>query len=246
MTTPERRVFDTPEALADAVADEFLTLVAAPTRTPLDVCLTGGTIADVIHRRIAERAGARDDLDWGSVRFWFGDERFVERDDPDRNSGQARAALLDRLPLRPDQVVEVPAPSEVDDLAGAAAAYSAALREQGSGAFALVMLGIGPDGHVASLFPGQPMLHDRGPAIGVPNSPKPPPERVSLSFEALNRADRVWFLASGDGKADAAARALASSGSVEETPARGVTGTPATRITWFLDAPAASGIPESA
>ena len=95
------------------------------------------------------------------------------------------------------------------------------------------MLGIGPDGHVASLFPGHPQLDvtDRI-AVPVTGSPKPPPERISLTFPALNRTHEVWFLVSGDGKADAVARALADEGSVHATPARGIT---VENATWFLD-----------
>ncbi len=112
------------------------------------------------------------------------------------------------------------------------------VRSEGSGAFDLVMLGMGPDGHVASLFPGHPQLDvtDRI-AVPVTDSPKPPPERISLTFPALNRTHEVWFLVSGDGKADAVARALAPEGSVHATPARGIT---VEETTWFLDTPAAS------
>ena len=91
------------------------------------------------------------------------------------------------------------------------------------------MLGIGPDGHVASLFPGHPALDvDDRVAVGVPDSPKPPPERITLTFGALNRTRAVWFVASrrGQGRAPSP-RALAADGSVQETPARGVVGLPA-------------------
>ena len=111
------------------------------------------------------------------------------------------------------------------DVDEAAAAYADELREHGSGAFEVVMLGIGPDGHVASLFPGFPQLDvDDRIAVAVTDSPKPPPERVTLTFAALNRARAVWFLVSGEEKADAVARALAEAPTVHETPAAGVTG----------------------
>ena len=105
------------------------------------------------------------------------------------------------------------------------------------------MLGLGPDGHVASLFPGHPALGvDDRVAVAVPDSPKPPPERISLTFGALNHSRAVLFVVSGEEKADAAARALAPDGTVEETPARGVTGLPGTDPTWHLDRPAASAL----
>ena len=99
------------------------------------------------------------------------------------------------------------------------------------------MLGIGPDGHIASLFPGFAQLDDAGTAVGVTGSPKPPPERISLTFAALNRARSVWFLVSGDGKADAVARALGGADR-HDIPAAGVSGHDET--IWFLDRAAAS------
>ncbi len=128
-----------------------------------------------------------------------------------------------------------------ESLDAAAASYAAEVREHGTGAFDVVMLGVGPDGHVASLFPGFPQLDvDDAIAVGVTGSPKPPPERISLTFGALNRAKQVWFVVSGDGKADAVARALAADGDVHDTPARGVHGLDQT--IWFLDEDAASGL----
>ena len=102
-----------------------------------------------------------------------------------------------------------------------------------------MMLGVGPDGHVASLFPGFPQLdvEDRI-AVGVSDSPKPPPERISLTFSALNRSKSVWFLVSGDEKAAAVAQALAEGTDLHDCPAAGVTGSEET--IWFLDRAAAS------
>jgi 6-phosphogluconolactonase len=105
--------------------------------------------------------------------------------------------------------------------------------------FDVVMLGVGPDGHVASLFPGFPQLDvDDAIALGVTGSPKPPPQRITLTFPALNRTRQVWFVVSGEGKADAVAKALAPDGDVHDTPARGVHGSE--RTVWFLDEDAAS------
>ena len=102
------------------------------------------------------------------------------------------------------------------------------------------MLGLGPDGHVASLFPGHPALDvtDRW-AVAVTESPKPPPERVSLTFPALGRSRAVWFVVSGEDKADAVARALAPDGDLHDTPARGAGGD-AGEVVWFLDSAAAT------
>ena len=124
-------------------------------------------------------------------------------------------------------------------VAAAAAAFSAGVRSHGRGGFDLVMLGIGPDGHVASLFPGSPQLDvDDTVAVAVTDSPKPPPERISLTYGALNRSGEVWFVVSGESKADAVAKALAEGTDLHDIPAVGVTGQD--RTVWFLDEGAAS------
>lgn len=225
-----------PDTVAEAVAVRFLDRIAAAQargEVP-SVALTGGTVARLVHRRIAALA-ADYPVDWSFVRFWFGDERFVEIDSPERNALQAREDLLDAVGAT--QVFEVAAAGTVPDVAQAAAQYSALLRAEGGGAFDLVMLGMGPDGHVASLFPGYPQLDDRDHvAVAVADSPKPPPDRVSLTFGALNRSRATWFLVTGAEKADAVQRAWAFEGTVAATPARGIGG-PA--VTWFVDEAAA-------
>lgn len=244
MTTPEIRRFSEADALAEAVAEAFVARLSSRSELA-EVSLTGGTIARTIHRSIAARAG---EVSWADVRFWFGDERFVESDSSDRNAGQAREDLLDALiaehGLPTDRVMEVPASDQVADVRAAATAYADLLRHEGTGGFDLVMLGMGPDGHVASLFPGHPAAQVTDEiAVPVTDSPKPPPERVSLTFEALTRqTDAVWLLVSGEEKAEAVARALAEEGSVVETPARGIAAhaDPATEIVWWLDEAAAS------
>ena len=237
--TVAREVFDDAATLASAVAARFVSLLAsvqASGRVPA-VALTGGTIADAIYREVA--ALDTSSVDWMQVDFYWGDERYVPADSSDRNDRQVGLDLLDVVAVDPARVHMMPAADEVHaTLDEAAAAYGQLVRSTGSGTFDLVLLGMGPDGHVASLFPGYPQL-DVVDEIAVPvtDSPKPPPERISLTFPALNRTEEVWFLVSGEGKADAVARALAPTGSVEETPARGIT---VENTTWFLDTPAAS------
>lgn len=228
-----------PDTLALAVAEAFVARLAeiqADGRVP-EVVLTGGTIAEHIHRLVPMVPAPG--VDWSRVRFWWGDERYVPADSSDRNDLPAGRDFLDRVGVDAMRVHHMPASDEahagVDE---AAAAYARLVREHGDVDFDLVMLGLGPDGHVASLFPGHPELEvDDEVAVGVSDSPKPPPERVTLTFAALNRTREVWFLVSGEGKADAVRRALAPEGTVTETPARGVTGG---RHTWWLDDPAAS------
>ena len=234
---PRVEVHDSSSALATAVAGELLTRLAdiqASGRVP-QISLTGGTIAVDIHEELA-RLSPGSEVDWSKVVVWFGDERFVAPDSPDRNVGQAREAFLDAVGAT--QVHPMPSTADAADVQAGAAAYAATLREHGSGEFDVMMLGVGPDGHIASLFPGFPQLDATDDiAVGVTGSPKPPPERISLTLAALNRSRSVWFLVSGSGKAPAVAAALGGA-DLHEIPAAGVTGREET--IWFLDREAAS------
>ena len=221
------------DALADAIAERLTGRVAdlqGRGRTPR-IVLTGGTIAMAAYERIDA-----DAAEWTDVEFWFGDERFVPEGHADRNDQQARDAFLDRVGATRTHTV---AGNDCSlSAAETADRYAETLPEE---PFDVVLLGVGPDGHVASLFPGFAQLHesDRG-CVEVFDSPKPPPVRVSMTFPTLNRSDAVWFLVSGDEKANAVSRALADDGTVEETPARGAHGLEETL--WLLDAAAATNI----
>lgn len=237
-------VHEDASTLAGAVASRLLSRIEqAQARGEMpNVVLTGGTIADLIHREVARRA-PESSVDWSRVAIWWGDERFVPASSDDRNARQVRTALLDQLPLDPANVHEVPASDEVASVEESAAAYAEALRSQGPESFEVLMLGVGPDGHVASLFPGHRGLDAVDEiAIAVHDSPKPPPLRVSLTFEALERARAVWFLVSGVEKASVVAAAVSNPASAggdrREIPARGVIGTEET--VWLIDAAAAS------
>lgn len=232
------------DSLATAVASAFLDLIAdlqASGAIP-QVALTGGTIANAIHREIARLAPASG-VDWAAVVLWWGDERYVAPDSPDRNAGQARAAFIDAVGVPAHHVHEMGSPRSACSVDEAAKAYGAELRLHGSGAFDLVMAGVGPDGHVASLFPGFAQLDVTDQiAVAVTGSPKPPPERITLTFAALNRADRVWFLVSGAEKSEAVAAAQAGA-DLHDIPAVGIRPVTASgaegEITWWLDAAAA-------
>lgn len=241
--SPRVEVHEDAADLATSVAGAFIRLVTvaqAAGEIP-QVALTGGSIAERIHAEIA-RLAADSDVDWRRVEFFWGDERFVAADSPDRNALDARRSFLDVVGADPARVHEVPSTDEVATVDDAATAYADTVRAVGAGRFQLVMLGVGPDGHVASLFPGHPQLDARDViAVPVTDSPKPPPDRVSLTFEALNRADEVWFVVSGVEKAEAVGRALAAGRpDVHEIPAAGVRGEAAT--IWFLDHESASRI----
>jgi len=209
--------------------------------------LTGGTIGIGMLAEAADLP-ATSAVDWRRVHLWWGDERFVPAADKDRNELQAREALLDKLPLRPEYVHAMPADDgpDGDDAQAAAERYAAELAKyapEGADAprFDVLLLGMGPDGHIASLFPEHPGVHESGPSvIAVHNSPKPPPNRLSLTFRVIQAAREVWVIAAGSEKAGVAAQALTGAGPVQ-VPAAGALGTEATL--WLLDRDCAAGLP---
>ncbi len=224
------------DTLADAIATrivERLAEVQRDGRTP-SIVLTGGTIAVKAYERV--QAG---EVDWTAVDVYWGDERFVPAGHADRNDQQARDAFLTRLGVPSERLHPMPASDEGFPSIGAAAdAHASVLPDE---PFDLVLHGVGPDGHIASLFPGFAQLHEtERRVVAVENSPKPPPERLSLTLPTLNHADSVWLLVSGDGKAEAVARALGD-GTLEDTPASAARGT--TETVWLLDEAAASALP---
>jgi 6-phosphogluconolactonase len=248
-TEPTVLVHQTPDELAEAVCARLITTlvdVQASGRVPHWV-LTGGGIADKIHAAIAS-SSARDAVDWSRVEIWWGDERFLPSGDPDRNETQARDALLDQLRLDPERVHVMAASDAMDDDPDRAAqayvdALSAAASPEDHGrvpTFDVVMLGVGPDGHVASLFPERPALYEERSAVAVRNSPKPPPIRITLTMPTLRQAHQVWFVAAGEEKAKAVHLALSGAGLVQ-IPAAGPGGLQ--RTMWLLDKAAASQLP---
>jgi 6-phosphogluconolactonase len=246
---PEIVVDATAAELADDVAARVVaTLVAAQAARPIaHLVVTGGGILEQAMTALRDRR-IRDEVDWRRVALWWGDERYVPADSPDRNDRAAFTKLFDALPLDPANVHRMPAADGPfgDDVEAAAAAYAAEL-----GAAAdpgedvphadAVLLGIGPDGHCASLFPGHPGTRvDDAAVIAVHDSPKPPPTRISLTFGTLDAANEVWFIASGSSKAHAVALAF-SGASREQVPAAGPHGRQ--RTLWLLDQEAAADLP---
>jgi len=236
VSSPRIEVYDDQAALARGVAGALVSRIAAAQAgggSP-SVALTGGGVADAVHRELARLVD--QDVDWSRVDFWWGDERFVARDSADRNALAARAAFLDPAGVDPAHVHEIGSSDEFATATEAASAYGRALSAHDGGSFEVVMLGVGPDGHVASLFPGHPALDASDVAVAVTDSPKPPPERVSLTLPTLNRSRVTWLVVSGSAKADAVAQALAGA----DLPAAKVHGMEET--VWFLDREAASSL----
>lgn len=246
--TPIVVVVKDADLLAELVAARLLTRLveAQAVRGTASVVLTGGGVG-IACLEAVRRSPARAAVDWRRVDVWWGDERYLPADDPERNELQARAALLDHLDLDPERVHPMGAagaePDEGPD--AAAEGYVSQLRrtappDHDVPPFDVLMLGMGPDGHTASIFPESPGAHDERLAFGVHGSPKPPPERVSLGFAALNAAREVWMIVAGADKAARVALALSGPGRVQ-VPAGGVSGTQQTL--WLLDEDAASALP---
>ena len=241
--TNERRVLVHPDAgsLAASVAARFLTKVVdlLDERESIDVCLTGGTSGIAVLAAVAANP-ARDGIDWSRVRFWWGDERYLPRGDTDRNETQAHAALLDTLALPAENLHPFPAPGEHASIDAAAEAYAAELADT---VFDIIFLGVGPDGHVASLFPDHANVRETAKTVvAETDSPKPPSERLSLTLPVINSSARVWLVVAGVDKASALGLTLAGA-SINEVPAAGVEGR--RRTLFFVDAEAAAEVPET-
>ncbi|MEV4425788.1 6-phosphogluconolactonase [Streptomyces sp. R-07] len=253
MSTPQLVVHRDKELMAQAAAARLITRIvdAQASRGSASVVLTGGRNGNGLLAALGS-APARDAVDWSRLDLWWGDERFLPEGDPERNVTQAREALLDRVPLDPARVHAMPASDGPygGDVDAAAAAYAAELAaaagpgdHAGVPTFDVLMLGVGPDTHVASLFPELPAVREtERTVVGVRGAPKPPPVRVSLTLPAIRAANEVWLLAAGEDKAKAAAIALSGAGEVQ-APAAGAQGR--SRTLWLLDAAAASELPRS-
>ncbi|KHD79099.1 6-phosphogluconolactonase [Actinoplanes utahensis] len=208
------------------------------------VVLTGGRVAAKVLRSVRELPASAA-IDWSRVDLWWGDERYLPSGDPDRNETQAREALLDELPLDPARVHAMPASDGPDggDAIAAAGRYAgelAAAAGPGAGPlprFDVLMLGVGEDGHVASLFPDHPVLQETGTTAATFDSPKPPPVRVTLTLPTIQSADEVWLIAAGPDKAAPIGTVLSGG----HLPAANATGVH--RTLWLLDKAAAANVP---
>lgn len=250
MTAPGVLIYRDAELLAKAVAARLVTRLVdiSAGRGHASLVLTGGGIGTQVLTELAA-APARDAVDWRHLDIWWGDERFLPAGHPDRNETAARAALLDHVDVTPGRVRPMPGPDgpDGDNPEAAAARYARWLRDAAapedhgqSPSFDVLLLGIGPEGHVASLFPGQPALYEERTVVAVHGSPKPPPIRLTLTLPAIRTAREVWIVASGDDKSGAIRLALSGAGPVQ-VPAAGARGRQQTLF--LLDRPAAARVP---
>lgn len=272
MTTPNDEIIVAPTE-ADAVrhaADAVVAILnarCAATAGPVSLTLAGGSTPARLYRLLTHPE-YRNRMDWRRILFWFGDERTVRPNHPDSNYRMARETLLDPLAISPRAVFRMP--GEADDLPAAAAAYEAQLRQQvpaerGLPVAAdprsvprldLVLLGMGADGHTASLFPGTKALGEQDALVAANDVPSQQTTRLTMTYPVLRAARRIVFFVTGAGKAEALGRVLGSAPEVRATPAAGLRArcmtpespgppggpheqAPAPRVSWILDADAA-------
>ena len=239
--------FPDSDSLVSAAGERLIGVVdaAVAARGQALIVLTGGGNGNRLLRYLGEQARR---IDWPKVHLFWGDERYVTEDDGERNDKQAREALLDHIDIPARNVHAMPASDGEfgDDLAAAALAYEqllAANAEPGDPApnFDVHLLGVGPEGHINSLFPDTPAVRETTRlVVGVEDSPKPPPKRITLTLPAIQRSRDVWLLVSGAEKAEAAAAAIGGADPAS-VPAAGAVGREHT--VWFLDAQAAAKLP---
>lgn len=249
-TNPQRLVYHNPELLAAATAARLVTELAdlQAANGSASLVLTGGGVGISVLSQLRD-APARDAIDWHNLDLYWGDERFVPADSPERNEKQARDALLNHVPVDPGKVHAMP-PSDGrfgDDPDAAARWYAGLLDEQASREthrarpiFDVLLLGMGDDGHVASIFPDSPAAEEQETMVtAVRRAPKPPQTRLTLTFPAIRHAAEVWVLTAGAAKADAVALAHAGANRVR-LPMAGAQGHNRTR--WLLDRQAARAL----
>jgi 6-phosphogluconolactonase len=232
------------DALVAAAGDRLVGAIrdAIDTRGTAQIVLTGGGTGVGLLKRVGEQA---DNIDWSKVHLYWGDDRFVPADDDERNERQAREALLDHIDIPAANVHAMAASDDEfgDDLDAAARDYErvlAANADDGEPApnFDVHLLGMGGEGHINSLFPNTPAVRETDRlVVGVEDSPKPPPRRITLTLPAVQRSREVWMIVSGAGKADAVAAAIGGA-KPNDVPAAGAIGRDAT--VWLLDEDAAS------
>ena len=221
-----------PEALAHRAA-RWITDLAAASRDRFAVCLSGGSTPRRLYQLLAE-SPYRDTLPWDRVHWFWGDERFVPWDHPDSNYGMVRAALLGRVPVPPGNIHGIPANGTPAD---AAAAYERVLKSHyGSESldparplFDIQILGLGPDGHTASLIPGTSVLEERHRWVAEVIGGRPEP-RITLTYPALESSRHTAFLVAGAEKRETLARALARDQALPAARLR-----PVGELTWFVD-----------
>ena len=239
---PEVRVYSTPAALAAAAAEAFVTAasVAVEARGRFVVALSGGSTPKALYTLLAE-PGRAAQVDWSRVHLVWGDERCVPPDDPASNFRMAREALLDHVPIPAAQIHRM---RGEDDPRTAAAAYERELRAlfpEMSSRFDLVLLGLGDNGHTASLFPGLSAVHESARWVVAEHVSEVGMWRLTLTPAAINAAAEILFLVAGREKAAMLARVVEGPRDVDVRPAQVVAPTEG-RLCWLVDEAAAGAL----
>lgn len=236
---PAIRIHESRESLyldaSDAVAGAIRSAARANGRC--SVALSGGSTPAGLHRALATEY--RNNIPWAQVHVFWGDERYVPHDDARSNYGMGRRTLLDRVPLPPGNMY--PMPTDSSDPEEAAREYEATLRRYFTGdvpRFDLMVLGIGDDGHTASLFPASPALLERQRWVLAVTTDADVPRRLTLTLPVLTRAAELHVLVTGGSKSDAVRKALSPETDLMECPAAALLRSEG-RVTWWLDEAAA-------
>lgn len=204
------------------------------------IVLSGGSTPRLFYRQLA--SDFRDRIPWASLQIFWGDERYVRPEDPRSNYRMAKETLLDHIPCPPENIHPMPTHLATADLA--AHEYERTLRDHFAGDwphFDLVLLGVGDDGHTASLFPGAPALAERTRWVVAAEAPAEPRSRLTMTLPALTRAEAVYVLVTGAGKAKVLEHVLEEDADVTKYPAAGIrrgTGS----VTWWADRDAAAAL----
>ena len=233
----------TGDALNESVGDAFLARLRmlideaeAPAR--INLALAGGAVTTSLLPSLLPRVG---EIDWSRVRVWLVDERYVPAGDEDRNDDQAwegffHAASGVEFVRMPTSDASAPGAGSLDE---ATTAFAATWRDlMGECSFDIALIGMGPDGHICSLFPGRVDMDEASPILAIRNSPKPPPERITVSMPVMQACPEVWLTTAGGAKAEALGRAFAGASPLD-LPVAGIL-VPTTRV--YLDEAAASQI----
>ena len=245
---PDIRIHRDSQAWAEAAA-EFVSEVgkdAVRTNGRFLIALSGGTTPETLYRALTSPAFA-DRFDWSRTTFFFSDERCVPLDDPRSNYALAKKSLFTPLNIMPSQVYRMA--GESSNPQAAAFEYEQQLRlatktsSSNQPSLDLVLLGLGEDGHTASLFPGATILRDHQRVIAATQSPKDPPNRLTMTLAAINRASVILFLVTGIGKAGVVRAILDPRTEAERQLPAALVSPEEGRLIWFLDRAAAAELP---
>ncbi len=237
------QIYDSIEALVTALSEAIARRVeeVLTEKDHFDLVLTGGNTPRPLFKYLTENY--RNKIPWGKIRFYWSDERYVPHNDPQSNFGMAKETLLDYVPINPNNVF--PMPTTFIDPEEARNSYERLLRSHFNSLvphFDLALLGLGEDCHVASLFPRTIQLSETKHWVVTSISPKEPLQRLSLTFPAINGSRMIYFLATGEGKAEPLNKALSKEHiEIQDCPARGVKPTDG-EIVWWVDRAAGNRI----